>query len=571
MKDNGESPVPGHEPNGKEAAIQVICLGSGGGPSEDDVTGLLVRSTATQWANNSLLAVDAGTHLASITRILQNDFPLISQDPKPCADSNGNGHDSPKEDSDCSSSASPEESLPQPTVLTSGPFAGLSVPHSSARANAADIVRNHVSTYLITHPHLDHLSGFAVNTAAFHATSRPKRLAALPFTVNAVKSHIFNDVIWPNLTDEDGGVGFVTFQRMAEGGNVMVGEGEGRGYIEVTEGLAARGFGISHGNCVIGPPEHVHSGFMSHDAGTPGGHDVPGRKGSLAHIITQLNNPTRRFSIQGMAGSPGSAGGGGAGAAQNHVVDSTAFFIRTTSVTPPREILVFGDVEPDSISESPRTHIVWSEAAPRIASGTLNGIFIECSYDDSQPDNVLFGHLAPRHLIAEMRVLADHVREAKRQKSSTEANGTKRKRASLNGVDGMPGAHAATKRPSYERKRSKSLSTKSSHGAQRKSFVVDANADGAGGEDVVSPTAAARDALPARRSKRGGEAESAGTLPLEGVKVVIIHVKDTLKDGPHVSERILRQLTEHEAGLRKKGEGLGCEFVVSESGRSYWF
>ncbi|KAK5008765.1 hypothetical protein LTR28_003537, partial [Elasticomyces elasticus] len=161
MKDNGESPVPGHEPNGKEAAIQVICLGSGGGPSEDDVTGLLVRSTATQWANNSLLAVDAGTHLASITRILQNDFPLISQDPKPCADSNGNGHDSPKGSSDCSSSASPEELLPQPTVLTSGPFAGLSVPNRSARANAAHIVRNHVSTYLITHPHLDHLSGFA--------------------------------------------------------------------------------------------------------------------------------------------------------------------------------------------------------------------------------------------------------------------------------------------------------------------------------------------------------------------------------------------------------------------------
>ncbi|KAK4891583.1 hypothetical protein LTR28_002439, partial [Elasticomyces elasticus] len=296
---------------------------------------------------------------------------------------------------------------------------------------------------------------------------------------------------------------------------------------------------------------------MSHDVGTPGGYDVPGRKGSLAHIITQLNNPTRRFSIQGMAGSPGSGGGGGAGAAQNHVVDSTAFFIRTTSVTPPREVLVFGDVEPDSISESPRTHIVWSEAAPRIASGTLKGIFIECSYDDSQPDNVLFGHLAPRHLIAEMRVLADNVREAKRQKSSTEGNGTKRKRASLNGVDGMPGAHAATKRPSYERKRSKSLSTKSPHGAQRKSFGVDTNADGAGGEDVVSPRAAARDALPARRSNRGGEAETAGTLPLEGVKVVIIHVKDTLKDGPHVSENILRQLREHEAMLREKGEGLG--------------
>ena len=47
----------------------------------------------------------------------------------------------------------------------------------------------------------------AINTAAFHATSRPKTLAALPSTVDAIKHHIFNDVIWPNLTDEDGGVG----------------------------------------------------------------------------------------------------------------------------------------------------------------------------------------------------------------------------------------------------------------------------------------------------------------------------------------------------------------------------
>jgi cAMP phosphodiesterase len=102
------------------------------------------------------------------------------------------------------------------TTLGEGAFAGLPFPHASARANALHVVREHISTYLITHPHLDHVSGFVINTAAFHNTSRPKRLAALPFTVNAIKTHIFNNIIWPNLTDEEGGVGLVTFQRLAE-------------------------------------------------------------------------------------------------------------------------------------------------------------------------------------------------------------------------------------------------------------------------------------------------------------------------------------------------------------------
>src|ERR1700712_3359528 len=114
-----------------------------------------------------------------------------------------------------------------------------------------------VSTYLITHPHLDHLSGFAINTAAFHNTSRPKRLAALPFTVLAIKTHIFNDIIWPNLTDEDNGVGLVTFQRLTEGGNLALGEGTSRGFIEVCDGLAVKAFKVSHGKCASAPrPDH---------------------------------------------------------------------------------------------------------------------------------------------------------------------------------------------------------------------------------------------------------------------------------------------------------------------------
>ena len=216
------------------------------------MTGFLVRSGAKRWSKGSVLAVDAGVHLSSIIRLLEPSFPLVAgpqethtaDEPLPHA--NG-GRDAvvlvPREvtpddsDSDFSDISEPEATI---RMVESGPFKDLPFPFQTARANALHIMRECVSTYLITHPHLDHISGFVINTAAFHNTTRPKKLAALPSTVNAIKTHIFNDVIWPNLTYEDGGVGFVTFQRLVSGGNLAVGEGHGRGYIEVVDGLCVK-------------------------------------------------------------------------------------------------------------------------------------------------------------------------------------------------------------------------------------------------------------------------------------------------------------------------------------------
>ncbi|KAJ3471973.1 hypothetical protein NLG97_g11399 [Lecanicillium saksenae] len=48
--------------------------------------------------------------------------------------------------------------------------------------------------------------------------------------------------------------------------------------------------------------------------------------------------------------------------------------------------------------------------------------------------------------------------------------------------------------------------------------------------------------------------------PLRGLKVVIIHVKENLSDGPAPGDVILKQLEEHEEEAQ-----LGCEFIVSKS------
>ena len=186
------------------------------------MTGLLVRAPQSEWRKGSLIAVDAGSHLASIVRILQRDMPRVSEDIPP------RGHS---------------------RTLDHGPFQDIKFPHISARANALHIFRELLHSVLITHPHLDHLSAIAINTPALEYGREAKAIFALPSTLDAIKNHIFNDFIWPNLSDEGHGAGFITYRRLIEGGNPRLGHGESRGYVSVCDGLTAKCWSVSHGKC----------------------------------------------------------------------------------------------------------------------------------------------------------------------------------------------------------------------------------------------------------------------------------------------------------------------------------
>lgn len=59
-------------------------------------------------------------------------------------------------------------------------------------------------------------------------------------------------------------------------------------------------------------------------------------------------------------------------------LDSTAFFI--TNNRTGKDVLFFGDVEPDSVSQSPRNGRIWAHAGERFAQGKLNSVFLECSF-----------------------------------------------------------------------------------------------------------------------------------------------------------------------------------------------
>ena len=619
----------------KLVLANIFNQGASGGPREDNVTGLLVRATQSEWRKGSVIAVDAGAHLASIIRILQQDMPRTSDEvPAP-------GHKQ---------------------VIDHGPFADIRFPHISAKANALHVFRELLHSVLITHPHLDHMSGICMNTPALEYGREAKAIYGLPSTIDAIKNHIFNDYIWPNLSDEGHGVGFVTFRRLIEGGNPRLGLGEARGYINVCEGLATKCWGVSHGKC------HRRSHSISHQRGESfgwGGNDYSRRMsrvsddhGYFAALDQQRHNaggyPTPG-PPQMPPPTPGVHGGGQPQSAVDsshgfEPVSSSAFFIRNDETG--KEVLIWGDVEPDSVSISPRNHVVWDDAAPKVVSGSLKAIFIECSYDDSVRDEDLYGHLCPRHLLAELTFLAHSVMAIRKHQahadsvkdtSGTEDTETtlplpprsdmKRTRKRKHDLDNgdlkttpelAPTEFATPPSPrplhsSYVGARSASNTRrKTSHPAVPSQAAHQAtsektadkparpatpsrgrsvqfqapgnpsmNLPSGGVSSAASPqTQNAPRSLAITVSPQGqgqppqsqpqnqshAAAAAAAALPkeklpapLKGLTVHIIHVKDTLMDGPSPGDVILGQLRNlgHESGL-------GVEFDVCTWGESIW-
>lgn len=576
---------------------------------ETNCTAFLVRSLASGWKKGSLMAVDAGVHLGAITRILEETQPP----------------DLGKTD---------EFALPY--ILKTGPFAGLKVHSASAKTNAGKIQGDLIDTYLITHPHLDHISGFVINTAGL-AGPRRKKLAGLPGTIQALKTHIFNNVIWPNLSDEDNGAGLFTYMRLNEGGSPAMGNIDG--YLEFSEGLAVKVWSVSHGHNIekqphrgsgsntrygsldatSGPMLGFNTGMLSprsiaHHNASPGlASFFQQHQMSLAHERANSMLPGSG-AASGVRGSSGIALSGGHSPVDNFCVyDSSSYFIR--DVDTGIEVLIFGDVEADSISMHPRNLNIWQEAAPKIVMGTLKAILIECSYDDSRPVDRLFGHLTPSFLIQELTVLADEVKGAKARiamdkDQQDNRRGSKRKRdthdestlagrrrvtraalrdshSNANSTGpaaggntpepvsprtikghGGGGSVCSGSQPQLQRDSSAGESSTllsqpvaqlSLRGELERTYTASSNPSP--GSSVTHPPGAAA-ALAAAQRARVAQAD---VPQLGGIKVVIIHMKDTMDDEPPIGQNILEELNEHEADMDTP---LGCEWVISEVGQS---
>ena len=475
---------------------------------------MLVRGVDEGWNKGSVIAVDAGVQLAAITKILQQTQP------------EGLG-----------------TTVSLPHILQEGPFSGLEIQSESPIVNAGSILRWIIDTFLVTHPHLDHISGFVINTAG-PPGARPKRLVGTSSTISAIKMHIFNNIIWPNLSDENNGAGLVTFLRLVEGGSPAMGDGDGKGYLELTDSLGVKLFSVSHGHCIEKRPARGSAASLrygSFDASSPAV-SPKGAPGSTA-----ASGPPSLFRSSNVSQEKEAIS----------VYDSSAYFIREN--VSGREILIFGDVEPDSMSLSPRNIYIWQEAAPRIANGNLAAIFIECSYDNSQSDDRLFGHLTPRYLIQGLQTLAATVETVTKSQSKLDTT-KKRKRDTEPGASGIGNTVTANGDD-------RAISINAVRPTKKASgMVVGSEHSGFDTPHIATPTAelSLKDLEPDTCHAVQAPLTPKGSNALKGLKVVIIHIKDKLVEGELPGDTILAQLQEAEDEAQ-----LGCEFIISNAGQSF--
>ncbi|KAL4871277.1 cAMP phosphodiesterases class-II-domain-containing protein [Aspergillus spectabilis] len=527
----------------EDRAIQVVVLGPTGGPREDRVTSLLVKSLATEWTPNSMVAVDAGTMLCGIINVLRQ-----SKDEEGSKNTEGSKKKADYKNED--------------GIVKSGPFAGLRLPHARDTANAAYIFRQIIGSVLITHSHLDHISGLAINTPVLEAGHAPKTIAALPPVVDALKTHVFNSVIWPNLSDEDGGVGTITYQRLVDGGNALLGRGQEKGYVQACEGLLVMGFGISHGH---GPPLKETDAEILRRASSVFLSGPVDRSATGTPSAPRSPYPSREISYG--------------------TVESSAFFLRDQHTG--AEILVFGDVEPDTISQNPRNKKVWEIAAPKVVSRQLRAIFIECSYSDATEDVSLFGHLCPRHLVDELTVLGQIVAQAKGLISPIMPSTTKRKREpSSDPISETPlspktkRASASDKSKGKERGNTEPQHTRflertseareTSESPFKVVPTLSHNKGTSSSKDMSDGASEISSQKPIITVRRRPSAHHVSTSfrainekPLLGLSIFVIHVKEDMSDSPHPREKILEELKKLEELV-----GLGCEFHFPRRGES---
>jgi cAMP phosphodiesterase len=81
---------------------------------------------------------------------------------------------------------------------------------------------------------------------------------------------------------------------------------------------------------------------------------------------------------------------------------STAFLVRHSD----DYLLYLGDTGADTTEHAGNLKQLWEYIAPLLKAKKLKAIFIEVSFSNEQPDNLLFGHLTPRLLMQEINVLS---------------------------------------------------------------------------------------------------------------------------------------------------------------------
>ncbi|EIW65931.1 hypothetical protein TREMEDRAFT_35751 [Tremella mesenterica DSM 1558] len=346
--------------------FELIVLGSGGGPLETDCSGYLLKPINRRW-EDGFLALEGGSGLGALVSLFRE-----------------------KDSSDM--------------------FPDLVFPstHNTPVLKAA-YVFSFLECYLITHAHLDHnlslilLSGSSIphdNSQSITPTNPPPRIIeveppppvrppvyAIKHTLDKLAMAYGGD-LWPQLGSWAQEELPENRKKRRKTSLAHTGPNDGSGLIyslilaqthrplHPTLPITTLAFPVNHG-CTSKGTYESSAFFIRYDPETKSSIPLAGHS-DVKHVDTTVRN----------------SGEG-------------------------REFLFFGDVESGWRSdgelnidqargeESERLNrAIWDEAATSWIEGRLAGVFIECSYDSSRPQSLMFGHLSPPGLYHELTTLA---------------------------------------------------------------------------------------------------------------------------------------------------------------------
>ncbi|CCA67763.1 related to 3`,5`-cyclic-nucleotide phosphodiesterase [Serendipita indica DSM 11827] len=375
---------------------------------------------------------------------------------------------------------------------------------------------SYIQTFLISHSHLDHVLSLILSAGSLSAPpplhQEPKlrrRIVGTKQVLDDLSTMVFSDRIWPNLVSwsADSSVPAFLYLYQPIGtpslatNDTFLDADFTTLYHSLNDTVSALAIPVSHGLC---QSSHVHA-----PAGT---------------------------------------------------YSSTAFFIRHNITS--KQLLFFGDVEPDSLARNPSTRKVWHVAASLITSITPNGqkvldsIFIECSWPSSRKDSELYGHLNPQHLLQEMKSLAEEVMRRKESGnmaspgSPTSLEFVSSFKAPLNGSE-----HVAVSTDAPKKKRRRTILRRHTRDKTFSSNASDAST-------IASGSAVALNSTPEIPQTEGLPLRGA----LAGVKLYVMHFKAPMEYSPGIKNGKLSHLIANELRVLVNKEELGLEIIALEQG-----
>lgn len=189
------------------------------------------------------------------------------------------------------------------------------------KVSTSEVLKKYIKGYLISHAHLDHVSGLIINSPA----DSSKTIYAMEKCMEMMENHYFNDQTWANFGDKGPGFPLKKYHFQTLNLNEEISLSNTK--------MTVKAFPLSHVN----------------------------------------------------------------------PFESTAFLVKNEH----NYALYLGDTGPDEVEKSNNLRDLWTAVAPLVKEKKLNGIFIEVSFPNEQPDKFLFGHLTPNYLMKELHVLED--------------------------------------------------------------------------------------------------------------------------------------------------------------------